>query len=279
MQTHMAVFLLYLKLADCQIVLVLLFDSVVKAIMNVRFDGKRALVTGAGKGIGREIVKKLVECGAETIALSRTQADLDSLKQECPSLIPIRCDLADTDSIPNALKDCGPIDLLVNNAGIAVADIVLDAKPADFDKSMTINVKAPIVISQIIAEGMIKRKTGGSIVNVSSKASLRGMQNYLLYAASKAALDSVTRTMSLELGPHNIRVNSVNPTVAKTDMSKAVWDNPANTKMLTSVIPLGRLAEISEVVSVILFLLSDFSSMVTGSCVPIDGGCIANLMT
>nr|CAB3236534.1 L-xylulose reductase-like [Phallusia mammillata]CAB3236562.1 L-xylulose reductase-like [Phallusia mammillata] len=144
---------------------------------------------------------------------------------------------------------------------------------------MAVNVKAPIIISQIVAEGMIKRKTGGSIVNVSSKLSLRGRQNRLLYSASKAALDSVTRTMSLELGPHNIRVNAVNPTVAKTDMSKAVWDNPVKTKMVTSVIPLGRFAEVSEVVSVILFLLSDFSSMVSGSCIPIDGGCVANLMT
>nr|CAB3236582.1 L-xylulose reductase-like [Phallusia mammillata] len=246
--------------------------------MNVRFDGKRALVTGAGKGIGRVLVKKLVECGAETIALSRTQSDLDSLKQECPSIIPIQCDLADADSIPNALRDCGPIDLLVNNAGIALTDQFIDAKPADFDKSMAINVKAPIVISQIVAKGMIERENGGSIVNVSSKLSIRGFQNLSFYSASKAALDSVTRTMSLELGPHNIRVNSVNPTAARTKLAKPLWEDPAFAQRITDVIPVGRWAEVSEVASVIIFLLSDFSIMVTGSNVLVDGGSMANFV-
>nr|CAB3236569.1 L-xylulose reductase-like [Phallusia mammillata] len=247
--------------------------------MNIRFDGKRALVTGAGKGIGRDVVKKLVECGAETIALSRTQSDLDSLKQECPSIIPVLCDLADSESISTALKDCGPIDLLVNNAAIAICESFFDANTADFDKTFDINVKATIVVSQIVAKGMIERKAGGSIVNVSSQASLRGLKNHLIYAASKAAVDSVTRTMSLELGPHNIRTNAVNPTVTNTAMAKVGWSDPVKVKAMTSLIPLGRFAEVSEVVSVILFLLSDFSSMVSGSCVPIDGGCVASLGT
>uniref|UniRef100_H2XU42 Uncharacterized protein n=1 Tax=Ciona intestinalis TaxID=7719 RepID=H2XU42_CIOIN len=117
--------------------------------MNIRFDGKRALVTGAGKGIGRDLAKKLVECGAETYALSRTKSDLDSLKQECPLIHVVHCDLADTEALKESVKSCGAIDLLVNNAAIAILEPFLEVTEEIFDKSFAINVKAQVFVAQV----------------------------------------------------------------------------------------------------------------------------------
>jgi len=241
------------------------------------FEGKRALVTGAGKGIGRELVKELIKYGAETFALSRTESDLISLKEECPQVNTIVCDLMDREQTEKSVKSCGCIDLLVNNAAIAICEPFLEVSTESFQKHFRINVEATIQVSQIVAKGMIKQKKGGSIVNVSSQASLTGLQNHTVYGASKAAIDQITRTMSLELGCHNIRVTSVNPTVVNTAMAKVGWSDPVKAGAMTSQIPLGRFAEVSEVVSVIMFLLGDGASMITGSCIPIDGGCLGSL--
>ncbi|XP_078483426.1 L-xylulose reductase-like [Ciona intestinalis] len=235
--------------------------------MNIQFVGKRALVTGAGKGIGRGVAKKLVECGAETYALSRTKSDLDSLKQECPLIHVVHCDLADTAALKESVKSCGAIDLLVNNAGYGKSQPFLQFSEELYDKH----------IVKIVASGMVERKSGGSIVNVSSQASMRGIENHTIYGATKAALDNVTKNMSLELGPHKIRVNAVNPAVINTEMAKREWSNPAKAEPMKKLIPLGRFGEVEDVVSVILFLLGDHSGMVTGSCLPIDGGCLASL--
>lgn len=246
--------------------------------MKFSFVGKKALVTGAGKGIGRELAKALVAAGAETFALSRTESDLASLKAECPSINTVVCDLMDRDATDKAVSSVGPVDFLVNNAAIAICEPFLEITPEAFSKHFRINVEATIQVSQIVARAMIAAKLkSGSIVNVSSQASLIGLENHTVYGASKAAIDMVTKTMSLELGKHNIRVTSVNPTVVNTAMSRVGWSDPARANAMTSQIPLGRFAEASEVVSVVMFLLSDASAMVSGSCIPIDGGCLGSL--
>jgi len=245
--------------------------------MNFNFQGKRVLVTGAGKGIGRDLVKALVAAGAETFALSRTESDLVSLKNDLPTITTIVCDLMDRDATEKAVSSCGAIDLLVNNAAIAICEPFLEITPSSFQKHFRINVEATIQVSQIIARGMIEKKSGGSIVNVSSQASIVGLADHTVYGASKAAIDQITRTMSLELGKHNIRVTAVNPTVVNTAMAKVGWSDPVKAGAMKAQIPLGRFAEVSEVVSVIMFLLSPASAMVSGSCIPIDGGCLGSL--
>ncbi|KAF7642777.1 hypothetical protein LDENG_00250880 [Lucifuga dentata] len=243
--------------------------------MEISFTGKRALVTGAGKGIGRATALALAHCGAKVTAVTRTQTDLDSLVQECPCIAPVCVDLADWDATAAALQHVGPVDLLVNNAAQAGLQPFLQVTPEQFDQCFSVNVKAVLHVSQIVARGMKARGTGGAIVNISSQASQRALADHAVYCSSKAAVDMLTRVMALELGPHQIRVNSVNPTVVMTDMGRQGWKDPEKVKTMTSRIPLGRFAEVEEVVNSVLFLLSDNSSMTSGASLPVDGGFLA----
>ncbi|PSN37931.1 L-xylulose reductase [Blattella germanica] len=205
--------------------------------MEINFKLKHVLVTGAGKGIGRALVKRLASLGAEVTAVSRTKEDLDSLAEEVKNIKTIAVDLADWDSTRAAIKSVGPVDCLVNNAAYASLESFLEVKPESFDRSFAINVKAVINVSQVIVEGMIQRKKGGSIVNISSQASQAALADHTVYCGTKGALDMVSRVMALELGPHNIQVD--------------------------------------EVVDAIIYLLSDKASMINGVTLPIDGGFLA----
>jgi len=240
--------------------------------MKIDFTGKRILVTGAGKGIGRDIVRHLTqECNADVIALSRTAEDLASLETEygCET---IAVDLANVEATRAAVESAGRIDLLVNNAGIAILESFMDTTVEAFDKTMAVNVRSVLIVSQIVAKGMIERGQGGAIVNVSSQASMRALHDHTTYCTSKGALDQLTRVMALELGPHQIRVNSVNPTVVMTPMGKRAWADPAKGDPMKARIPLGRFADPHHVSQVIAYLLSDQSDMVNGILMPIDGG-------
>ncbi|XP_077107509.1 L-xylulose reductase [Ranitomeya variabilis] len=240
--------------------------------MDISFTGHRALVTGAGKGIGRATVKALRAAGAEVIALSRSLEDLESLTSECPGVETVCVDLGDWSATEAALSNLQAVDLLVNNAGVALLQPFLEVTPEAIDRSFDVNVRAAILVSQTVARQMIKRGMGGAIVNVSSQASQVALQNHSIYCATKGALDMLTKVMALELGPKKIRVNCVNPTVVMTDMGRANWSDPQKAAPMLNRIPLGRFAEVDEVVHSILFLLSDKSTMITGSCLPVDGG-------
>jgi len=242
--------------------------------MDIRFDGKRVLVTGAGKGIGRETCLLLAKCGAKVIALSRTEADLKSLKEEIKDCEIILADITNAEAAKKAAEKAGDVDLLVNNAAIAKLQPFLETTVEAFDETFAVNVRAVLIISQIIAKGMIKRGKG-AIVNLSSQASLVGLQDHTSYCTSKGALDQLTRMMALELGPHNIRVNSVNPTVVLTPMGELGWSKPEKRDPMIAKIPLGRFAKPIEVAHTIAYLLSDYSSMINGAILPIDGGYLA----
>jgi NAD(P)-dependent dehydrogenase (short-subunit alcohol dehydrogenase family) len=246
-------------------------SAVAESQMEIRFDGKRALVTGAGKGIGREIALLLAGCGAEVIAISRTSDDLDSLKQEI-GCVTLSADLADVSQARQMALRAGPVDLLVNNAGISTPESFLDTSVEMFEYTMAVNVRAILVISQIVARNMIGRGQGGSIVNVSSQASMVALPDHAAYCASKGALDQLTRVMALELGSHRIRVNALNPTVTLTPMAAKAWDDPAKRAAMLAKIPLGRFAEPRDVAYAAAFLLSDRSEMIHGVTLPIDGG-------
>ncbi|XP_070381096.1 L-xylulose reductase-like isoform X1 [Dermacentor albipictus] len=289
--------------------------------MEVSFSGKRAVVTGASQGIGNVIARELAKRGATVIAVARSAGKLEELKEQVPNIIPVCVDLADWNATEAALSNVGPIDLLVNNAAVAILEPVGEIKPESFDISFATNVKAVINVSQmrnsskaylrpvalfpislvtliifsfccalkdccraqlivigvlvllkLCAKSMKERRVAGAIVNVSSQAGIAALANHAVYCASKAALDQLTRVMALELGPHKIRVNSVNPTVTNTPMSLVGWSDPLKASNMRSKIPLGRFAEPEEVCDAVLYLLSDHASMITGTVLPVDGG-------
>ncbi|XP_015127844.1 L-xylulose reductase [Diachasma alloeum] len=243
--------------------------------MNISFEGKRILVTGAGQGIGRDLALRLSKYKATVIAISRTKKFLDTLKIEDPKIITLTVDLRDWDATRTAVKSILPIDMVVNNAGVATLAPFLQLTKEDFDITMDVNVKAIFNVSQIVAEDMIKRNCAGSIVNISSQASQAAIKDHAVYCASKGAVEMLTKAMALELGPHKIRVNSVNPTVVMTAMGKLGWEDPKKAKDLIDKIPLGRFAEVDEVIDATVYLLSDRSSMITGTALPVDGGFLA----
>lgn len=243
--------------------------------MEISFKGKRILVTGAGQGIGRGICIELWRAGANIVALSRTRSHLESLQTEYPSMEIVDIDIGDWEKTREVVESLGHFDALVNNAAVAYCDSFLDCSLSDFDKTFDVNVKAVLNISQIVARKMVENKTHGTIVNISSQASKAALKDHTIYSASKAALDALTRAMALELGPHGIRVNAVNPTVIMTEMGKVGWSDPARANEMISKIPLGRFGEVSEVVNAVVFLLSDRSGMINGVELPIDGGFLA----
>ncbi|MDB6095497.1 MAG: putative oxidoreductase [Verrucomicrobia bacterium] len=239
-----------------------------------RFSQQRILVTGAGKGIGREIARRLAAEGAEIIAVSRTPADLASLADDI-ACATIPGDLADADNIRRIGEAAGRVDFLVNNAGISIPEPFLQTTAAAFDATIAINVRGALLLSQIIAKGWIARGHAGVIVNVSSQASLAALRDHSAYCASKGALDALTRVMALELGPHGIRVNTVNPTVTLTPMGAMAWGDAAKSGPMLEKIPLGRFAASSEVAAVVAFLLSSDAAMINGISLPVDGGFLA----
>jgi L-xylulose reductase len=258
--------------------------------MEITFAGKRALVTGASKGIGRDIALALAKCKARVAIMGRDEKDLLKLKTEiskfnananwgpdywCTTIV---ADLADAEQARHAAEAAvaeGPVDLLVNNAGVAHLEPFLETKVENWDHTMNVNVRAVYIVSQVVARHLVARKAPGAIVNISSQASMIGVRDHAAYCASKGALDQLTRVMALELGQHNIRVNCVNPTVVMTDMGKKNWSDPEKAKTMLSSIPLGRFADVREVTDAVLFLLSDRASCINGVMLPIDGGFLA----
>lgn len=230
------------------------------------------------KGIGRELVKKLLELGASVVAVGQTQSKLDSLRDEVgevKKLETISVDLGDWNETRAKISEVGKrIDFLVNNAAYAHNSAIDQVPEDELSKILDVNIKAPINLIGLVVGGMKERRFG-CIVNVSSVAGIAALDEHVAYASSKAALDMVTKVSAKELGPFNIRVNSVNPTVVWTRMARQHWDDPEKKSAMISKIPMGRFVEVREAVEPIIYLLSDYSSMVNGITMPIDGGFVA----
>ncbi len=235
------------------------------------FNGRPILVTGASGGIGGETVRQLITMGADVIASGRSEDALTSLAEETGART-LPFDLTSEESVKGALDG---LDLWgVVNCGGWGGEI---AGPTDtnidvFDKVMSINARGSLLVIKYAAASMIRLGNGGSIVNVSSQASLVALTGHISYGSSKAALDNITRVAALELGKYNIRVNSVNPTVVMTEMSAFYWGRPDIAGPFLDQMPLGRWATEAEIAAPITFLLSDAASMISGVSLPIDGG-------
>lgn len=241
--------------------------------MNPSFDftGRRALVTGASSGIGRAVAVRIAQAGAQVTAVGRQEAALQKLQEET-GCNPLVLDVADPQALDQAFAELPAFDLVVNCAGIALLEPALELQAHSFDAVMAVNARAAALVAARCGKAMAAAGVRGSIVNVSSQAALVALDAHLCYCASKAALDAITRSLCLELGPHGIRVNSVNPTVTLTPMAEQAWADPAKSAAAIAGIPLGRFARVEEVVAPILFLLSEGASMISGASLPVDGG-------
>jgi len=236
-----------------------------------KFEGRTILVTGAGGSIGGAIVRRLSGADARVLAAGLSEAEVAVIVNETGA-IPLPFDLTSEDSVRAAL-DGVDVYGVVNCAGYGgefanPQDVHIDV----FDKAISVNARGALLVIKYTARSMIRLGRGGAIVNVSSQASLVALPGHVSYAASKAALDSITRSSSLELGKYGIRVNSVNPTAVMTPMSVAYWRQPEVEGPFLEAMPLGRWATEDDVAGPVVFLLSNDAGMITGVSLPIDGG-------
>ena len=239
--------------------------------MNTGLKDRVILVTGASGGIGAATVRMLIKEEAKVIASGRNEDKLTELATETGcDVLPF--DLASELSVKTALSEIEVYGIV--NCGGWGGEIAspMETDLEVFDKVTSVNARGTLLVTKYASKGMIKGGLGGSIVNVSSQASLVGLAGHVSYASSKGAVDAMTRVSALELGKHNIRVNAVNPTVVMTPMSEWYWGREDIGGPLLEAMPLGRWATEEDCAAPIIFLLSDASAMISGVCLPIDGG-------
>ena len=244
--------------------------------LSFRLDGKRALVTGGGRGIGLAAASALAAAGAHVTVVARTQAEIEdgaaAIRARGDKAEALTLDVTDLDAVSSAVATAEPFDILVNNAGTNRPAALMDVKVEDFDVIFALNVRAAFFIAQAVARRLIEAKRGGSIINVSSQMGHVGAARRTVYCASKHAMEGFTKAMAIELAPHNIRVNSLGPTFLETPMTRPFFENKAFREEVLAKIKLGRLGQLEELTGAIVFLASDASSLMTGAALVLDGG-------
>lgn len=235
------------------------------------FDGRTVLVTGASGGIGGETVRQLAAAGADVVASGRSVEALEALAAETGARV-LPFDVGSEDSVRDALDGLDVYGVV--NCGGFGGEIAtpMDTDISVFDEVIRVNARGALLVTKYTSRSMVRLGRGGSIVNVSSQASLVALPGHISYGSSKAALDNITRVSALELGRYGIRVNSVNPTVVMTPMSASYWGQDEIQGPFLEQMPLGRWATEAEIAAPIVFLLGDGASMITGVSLPVDGG-------
>ena len=247
---------------------------------SFRLDGKRALVTGAGRGIGLAAALALADAGAHVTLAARTQSEIEravaairARGQQADWLV---LDVTDLAAMQDAIAAAAPFGILLNNAGTNRPKPLLEVTIDDFDAIMGLNVRAAYFVAQAVARRLIEEQQPGSLINVSSQMGHVGAARRSVYCASKHAMEGFTKAMAIELAPHNIRVNSLGPTFLDTPLTRPFFENQAFRQEVVSKIKLGRLGTVSDLLGAIIFLASDASSLMTGSALVIDGGWTAD---
>ena len=242
---------------------------------DFRLDGKKALVTGAARGLGKAIADGLAESGAIVYGTSR-DADSAHLISERYGTPALNVDITAPAQIPRfidqLMQQSGGIDLLVNNAGVNVPKPALDLTTEDWDTVFDTNLKGSFFLTTAVARHWIKNGSKGAIVNVASQAGVVGIEERAAYGTSKAGLIHLTKILALEWAPAGIRVNAVAPTFVRTELTASTLSRPDWAAELLSRIPIGRFGEPEDIAGAVAFLLSDAAALITGHTLAIDGG-------
>jgi len=247
---------------------------------KINLRNRTALVTGAGKGLGKATAIALAEAGANVIIVSRTLSDLIKveklIKKTKGSCLKFECDVTDLNKFKNILKKIKKLDILVNNAGNNRPEHFTQVKKENMEYLVELNMRAAFNVAQICSQKMVelksRKKVGGSIINMSSQLGRVGAPIRSVYNMTKFGLEGLTRGMALELGKYNIRVNTVCPTFVATPMVKKFFKNKKFKQQVMENIPLGRLAEESDISTAVAFLAADSSNSITGTSFMVDGG-------
>jgi NAD(P)-dependent dehydrogenase (short-subunit alcohol dehydrogenase family) len=246
------------------------------ATPSFRLDGRRALVTGAGRGIGLAAAAALAQAGAHVTLAARTKGEVDEAAatirargQQAEALV---LDVTDIDAARRAIAGATPFQILVNNAGMNRPAPLSDVTVEDFDAIFALNVRAAYFMAQAVALRLVEAKLPGSIINISSQMGHVGAARRTVYCASKHAMEGFTKAMAIELSPHSIRVNTLGPTFVETPLTRPFFQNETFRKEVLSKIKLGRLGQVEDLTGAIVFLASDASALMTGSSLVVDGG-------
>jgi NAD(P)-dependent dehydrogenase (short-subunit alcohol dehydrogenase family) len=240
---------------------------------SFRLEGRRALVTGGSRGIGLGAAMALAEAGAHVVVAARgveeLQAAVDAMLAAGLSAEAAVLDVTDRAAVAAVLDRVGPVDVLVNSAGMARHGPALETEEADYDAVMAVNVKAAYVLAQEVA----RRMTGpGSIIQISSQMGHVGGIDRAVYCATKHAVEGMTKAMAIEWGPRGIRVNTICPTFIRTPLTEGTFADPEKRAWIESKIKLGRVGRVEDIMGAVVYLASDASALVTGTALLVDGG-------
>jgi len=243
---------------------------------SLRLDGRRALVTGAGRGIGMACAAALAQAGAHVVVVSRTVAEIESvaaaIRAEGGSAESLVLDVTDIAAVRASIIAAAPFDVLVNNAGTNRPRVFLDVSEDDYDTIATLNLRGAFFVAQAVARRMVGAGILGSIINISSQMGHVGGERRTVYCMTKHGIEGLTKAMAIDLASHGIRVNSIGPTFTDTPLTRPFFQDTVFRDDVLKRIKLGRLGTVEDVMGAVVFLASDAAAMVTGAALVVDGG-------